>query len=77
MGEIQQHHLNKSVVQRRSIFHQGQNLSRLKSGIALLALDETLKADSTITNHEGGEDIVVIATGRCQPANQAIMLAQL
>eukprot|EP00957_Ditylum_brightwellii_P137756 10501668-Ditylum_brightwellii.AAC.1 len=38
--EIQQHHLDKSVVQRRSVCHQGQNLHRLRSSITPLALDE-------------------------------------
>eukprot|EP00957_Ditylum_brightwellii_P127579 9728956-Ditylum_brightwellii.AAC.1 len=55
----------------------GGNLCRLRSVIILLALDEALKIDSTITEHVGGEDIVIDATGRCQPATQAIMLAHL
>eukprot|EP00957_Ditylum_brightwellii_P210931 15365568-Ditylum_brightwellii.AAC.1 len=61
-GEIQQHYLDKSVVQRRSVCCQGQKLHRLRSDITLLVLDKTLKTDSTITKHEGGEDTVAGAT---------------
>eukprot|EP00957_Ditylum_brightwellii_P025675 1941581-Ditylum_brightwellii.AAC.1 len=74
VGEIQQHHLDVSVAQRCSICHQGENLCGLRSAITPLTLDEALKTDSTITEYEGGEETVAGATGRCQPADQAIMM---